>query len=162
MRNALNSQKGFTLVEVLVAVGLLVVVMSSLGMTMGHALASETKIIDDGLAINEMRKGFSWFASDMKRAKATDLTDGGPAAASVTATWTDQYQGAGTAHSVTYALVNGNLVRTYDGASHTVGRNVSSVAFSRAGNTVVAQVTVEVRPGFTRMLSVKTVKRATS
>lgn len=159
MRNRARKEMGFTLTEVVVMVGLMVTLMSTLGTTMFQALSTQGKIIDDGLAINELRKGLSRFSADMKMAKTTDLADGATAN-SITTSWTDQFQGAGTAHTSTYALVGNSLVRTYDGVSHTVGRGVSSALFSRSGKTVVAQIEVQVSPGVTRTLSVKAVMRS--
>ncbi|MDO8750699.1 MAG: hypothetical protein Q7K03_06105, partial [Dehalococcoidia bacterium] len=109
---------------------------------------------------NELRKGLSWFSTDMKMTQTTDLADGG-SAATITASWIDQFQGAGTPHTSSYAKVGDSLVRTYDGVSHTVARGVSSAVFSRSGKTIVAQIEVQVSPGVTRTLSVKAVTRST-
>ncbi len=160
MRNLTCREKGFTLTEVIVTVGVIVTFMSTLGMTMFQAVSTQDKIIGDGLAINELRKGLSWFSTDMKMTQTTDLADGA-AAAAITTNWADQFQGTGTLHTATYAQVGDSLVRTYDGVSHTVGRGVSSAVFSRSGKTVVAQIEVQVSPGVTRTLSVKAVMRST-
>ena len=159
MRNIACGEKGSSLTEMIVAVGVIVTLMSTLGMTMFQAVSTQDTIINDGLAINELRKGLSWFSADMKMAKTTDLADGA-SAATVTTSWTDQFQRAGLKHTDTYAKVGDSLVRTHDGVSHTVGRGVTSALFSRSGKTVVAQIEVQVSPGVTRTLSVKAVMRS--
>ncbi len=157
--SVISREKGFTLTEVLLTVGVMVTFMSTLGTAMFQAVSTQDKIVNDGLAINELRKGLSWFSADMKMVQTTTLTDGGSANA-ITTSWTDQYQGTATAHTSTYALVAGNLVRTYDGVSNTVARKVTSALFSRSGKSIVAQIAVQVSPGVTRPLSVKAVMRS--
>ncbi|MBI4282802.1 MAG: hypothetical protein HY672_04900 [Chloroflexi bacterium] len=159
MRNMASSEKGYTLTEVIVAVGIMVAIMSTVGTATFQAVATQDKIVSDGLAINELRKSLSWFSTDMKMAQTTDLTDGG-SAATITISWTDQYQGNGVLHTATYTQVEDRLVRTYDGVSHTVGRGVSSVLFTRSGNTIVTQIEVQVSPGVTRTLGVRAVTRS--
>ena len=155
-----RNQKGFSLVEVIASVGILTVVMSGMCMAMSHAIDAQGYVIDDGLAINELRKGLSWLSSDMKKASATDLTDGGPPVYSVSATWMDQYQGSGLQHSVSYILKGDVLVRTYDGQAHTVGRNVRSASFYRVGKTIHAQLEVNAKKGSISALAIKAVMRS--
>ena len=156
-----HSQGGFTLVEMLVGVGLLTIIMSTIGTSLFQALHTEKEVVDDGLGINELRKGLSWFAEDVKMANSTDLVDGAPAVSSVALSWTDQFNDAGVSHTSNYVLVGDRLVRTYDGNAHTVAHRVVSVAFSFSGRTVTAQVEVNAEPGTTRTLSVQTIMRST-
>ena len=162
MRRWWNRQGGFTLAEMLVGLSILAVVTSSLGTAMFHSLGTQQRVIDDGRAINEIRKGLGWIAEDVKMAQSTDLVDGGPASSSATFTWTDEFSGAGASHSSAYALTNGDLVRTYDGASHPIARWVVSASFSLVNRTVTAQVETKAKPDGNRTASVKTVMRAGS
>lgn len=155
MKKLMRSQLGFTLAEVLVAVGILTIVSSTIGTATFRALNIQGKVRDDGQAILQLQRGLGQFSSDMRKATATDLVDGAPPVSSLSLTWTDQYQGAGTAHTIAYALVGEDLVRTYDGVSHTLARRVVGVAFSRSSKTFTAQVEVKATPGSTRTLSVK-------
>ena len=159
MINLISKEKGFTLAELLLTVGIGAMLMSTLGTAIFQAVSTQNKIIGDGLAINELRKGFIWFSKDIKMVQTTTLADGGTANV-ISASWTDQFEGIGTTHTVTYALVGGNLVRTYDGVSSTVGRRVTSAVFSRSGESIVAQIAVQVSSSVTRNLSVKAVMRA--
>lgn len=158
-RPARGAQRGFTLVETIVAVAILSVVMSSAGATVFHALRTEKAVTDEGLATNELRKGFAWFVADAQMAQDTSLVDQGPADSSAAFTWVDQYQGSGMAHTASYGLDGTNLVRSYDGASHVVAHGVNSVAFSRSGRVITAQVTVDAGRGESSTLSAQTVMR---
>ena len=157
----LRNQSSFTLAEVLVSVGILTITMSAVSVGIFNALGTEKGVVDDGLAINELRKGFSWFAEDVMVATGTNLYDEAPPVAYATLTWTDQYNDAGTSHTASYQLVGDRLVRIYDGESHTVAHRVVSVGFSRSGKTVTAEVEVESEPGATRTLSISGVMRPT-
>ena len=121
--------------------------------------------MDDGLAINELRKGFSWLAGDVKMATSTNLSIGGAPSSSVTLSWKDQFNDVDITHTSTYAMVDDRLVRTYTSnatsTSHTIAHRVLSASFFLNGtSTVVAQVEVDARPGATRTLSLSTIMRA--
>ena len=160
LRRFIQGQGGFTLPELLVAVGILGIVTGTIGTAIFQSLGTEYEVIADGLGINELRKGFSWFAEDVKMAQSSDLTDGGSAASTVSLSWTDQFADAGTNHTSSYALVGDELVRTYDGNAHTVARKAVSVSFSLSGKTITAQVEVQAEPGQTRTLSVSATMRS--
>ncbi len=160
MKDGLCGQRGFTLVEVIVAVGLITMAMSTLGIAMAQALTAGGKIGDDGVATNELRNAVSWLAGDVRMASASDLVDGGLPAASVMLTWTEEFQGQGTSHSASYQVVGESLERTYDGVTHTVAYRVISASFSLSGQMISASIEVSVRPGVTRTLTVNTLMRA--
>ncbi len=151
---------GFTLVEMLVSVGILSIVMATVGTGRFQSLKTQSGVVDDGTAINELRKGLSWFASDVKMAQTSTLINLNPAVNSVTFTWTDQFQNGSVPHTSTYAVVGDELVRTYDYNSHAVARDVVSAEFSLNSRSVVLKVTVNSGPGVTRDLSVNTIMRS--
>ena len=128
---------------------------------MFQALRTEAIVTDDGLAVNGLRKGLSWFSDDVKMALSSDLTDGAPAVSSVIFTWSDEYLAAGTAHTASYTIASGKLVRSYDGQSHTVANNVVSASFSRSGRSATASVEVNAAAGETRTQSATSVMRPT-
>ena len=51
MKRILEEQEGFTLVEVLVSVGILSVIMGTIGLGIFQAIGTQAVIIDDGHAI---------------------------------------------------------------------------------------------------------------
>ncbi|MFQ5875174.1 MAG: prepilin-type N-terminal cleavage/methylation domain-containing protein [Dehalococcoidia bacterium] len=162
MRKLLQNSRGFTLVEMLVGVGVLVIVVTAIGAGIFQSLGTHKGVVDDGLAINELRKGFSWFAGDVQMARTTDLVDGAPSVSTVNFTWTDEFEGAGVTHTSSYSLTGDRLVRTYDGNSHTVAHRVVSVAFSLSSRTVTAQLEVDAGSGTTRVLTLNTLMRSTA
>ena len=83
----IRGAEGFTLVEMLVGVTLLTIVMSTIGTASFQALKTQQRVSEDGLAVNELRKGLGWFAEDAKMATSTNLTNGAPATTTVTMSW---------------------------------------------------------------------------
>ena len=143
-------------------VSILTILMSTIGVAMFQALGTQRRVVDDGLAVNELRKGLSWLAVDVRMAKGTDLADLAPAVSSVTFTWTDEFNNSAAPHTSSYALVGNRLVRTYDGSAHTVARRVLSVEFSRSDKTVTAQLELDAGAGTTRTISLRTLMRSAS
>ncbi len=161
----LKDSRGFTLAEVLVGITLLSITMSTIGAGLFRALGTQSRVVDDGLAINELRKGFSWFAADVKMATSTNLALGGATSSSVALSWRDQFNDADITHTSTYDLVGDRLVRTYTSnatsTSHTIAHRVVSASFFLNGtSTVVAEVEVNDTQGGTRTLSLSTIMRA--
>lgn len=147
LKKLLNGQRGFTLVEVLVALGIMSAIGSVLVGTL-HQMSNFTSRGNAQVSVSaDLRTAFHWMAEDMKMANTTDLVDGAPAVSTVTLNWTNQYEGASTPHSANYCLVGTELRRTSDGSAcnvgttHTVARNVSSVEFSLAGKLVTVALT---------------------
>jgi len=141
MKRLLVGQRGFTLVEVLVALG----IMSVIGSVLVGSLYQMSNFTSRGnaqLAVGgDIRSSTQWLAKDMQMTKTTDLVDGAPAVSSLTLNWSDEFGGASTAHSAGYALVGTELRRTYDGATHTVARNVTAVDFSLQGKLITVTLT---------------------
>ena len=154
-------ESGFTMVELLVGVGILTVIMSTVGMSLSHALGTQQGVIDDGRAMIELRKGLSWFAEDIRKASTSDLADGAPAVSNATFMWTDEYNDAGINHTSGYNLAGAELVRTYDGAAHTVARNVVSASFSKSGSKITLQLEIDAGEGTTRSHSLSPTLGAT-
>ena len=147
-----HDSRGFTLVEVLVSVGILGIILGTVGTAIFQALASERTIATDGRAIHELRRGLNWFARDAARAADTNLPGDGSIADSVKLEWTDRYGDmAPISHTVTYALadtdgdgIDDSLLRNIDGVAHTVARRVvpGSLGFTRSARTLTAEISV--------------------
>ena len=158
--NQLRSEsRGFTLAESVVAIGILTIVMSIMGSALYRALGTQQGVVDEGLAINELRKGLGWIGEDVKMASSTNVIDGGSPLPTLVLTWTDEFGGASQAHTITYSLDGDRLVRDYDGSSHTVARRVDSAEFFRNGQVVTAEFGVDAGAGTVRTLSVMTLMR---
>ncbi len=152
-------QRGFTLIELMVGIGIMSLVVGGIGSTVFYSVGTGRNVVKDGQAINELRKGFSWFSSDAKMAKTTSLIDGAGAVTSATFDWTDEYEDAGTPHTISYALTGSRLVRTMDGVGYPVASNVTSVEFTRSGQVVTVQATVNTGSGVATTLSVSSLMR---
>ena len=155
LKNFWRQQEGVTLAEVVVGLGILTIVMSTLGMSLFQAIGTQKDVADDGLAIYELRKAISWLHQDIEMAASTDLADGLPAVTSATFNWTNKFDNTWDVHSSAYSLVGNEIVRTYDGVAHVVARRVVSAAFSLSGNTITIQLDVDAGFGTTRSLSLE-------
>ncbi|GEM_PF-2792042 len=137
-------ESGFTLMEMLVVVGILGVLLSLGGRSTYQALSLRRTWQDESLAVRELRSAESWFAGDAMNASGTTLTDGAAPVGSVTLTWTD---GLGGNHTADYTLSNGDMVRTFDGVPYAVAHRVQSAAFSLNNKTLIFQVGVTAEYG---------------
>ena len=149
-----HDQRGFSLVETLVALGILAIVSSTVGTATFQAVGTQQSVIEDGRAISQLRRGFSWLAGDVQMAESTDLVDGVPSA-SITLTWTDNFNDAGILHSSSYILTSGDLLRVYDGESHAVMHNTLSATFTLIGTAVQTQFEVDAGGGTSRTADLK-------
>ncbi len=159
MGGLFRSQQGFTLVEVLVGVAILSIILGTIGAAFFQSVSTQRTIVADGLAINEARKGLSWFAPDMRMAQYAASGEEGD---TLNLTWTDDFDFRFDCHTSQYALIGDTLNRTYDGTAHTIARRVVSVAFTaeppppKTANTVTIALEVETGPGTTETVSMTT------
>ena len=121
------SHAGFTLAEVVIAVGILSIITSIMGASFFQAFLVNNDWRDDANATHQWRQAMNLFATDALNAEATDLTDGGPTAGSVNLSWTDL---AGVPHTADYSVAGGLLLRTFDGQRFVAARQVVSAQFS--------------------------------
>ena len=138
----LKGQRGFTLVELLVALGITSAVGTVL-VTSLHQMGNFTSRGNAQVSVSaDHRTAFRWLARDIAMATSTNLVDENPTVYNgLVLNWSDQYQDAHTPHSASYSLDGTELKRTYDSDTHTVGRNVTSVEFSREGRRVTVTLT---------------------
>ena len=161
VRSLLQRDRGFTLVEVVVGVAIMIMVMNTMALSMFQALRTESEIIGDGRAITELRNGMSWLGEDGRIVQSTDLADGGPAVQCVDGvpcasfSWTDEFNNLAVPHSLSYTLIGDTLVRNYDGNAHGVARGVVASSFSRSDKRVTAQLEVDAGAGTTRILTLQ-------
>ena len=146
--------------EVLVGVAILSIILGTIGAAFFQSVSTQRTIVADGLAINEARKGLSWFAPDVRMAQHAVLDADGV----LTLSWTDDFVGPGTpvplslrCHTSEYKLVDDTLNRTYDGTTHAVARRVASVIFTaEPANAITIALEVENGPGTTETVSMTT------
>jgi prepilin-type N-terminal cleavage/methylation domain-containing protein len=147
--DGLRDQRGFSLAELLVTVG----IMALIGPVLVGSLYQMQSITSRESAYLEIEADFrtsmQWLGRDFRMAKETDLVDGGPAvdcaavspSPCMSLTWTDEFEEASAEHSAAYALIGGELRRTYDGTTHVVGRSVSAVSVALQGTLITVTLT---------------------
>ncbi len=139
----LKRSEGFTLVEVLLAVGIFALVAATLSGTL-FQVVEQTRLINGRVsAMNDLRIAGSWLTRDGERTESTDLVDSAASVASMSLSWTD----GGTPSTSSYYLSGTELKRDHDGAIISVARNVSSVEFSIVGSLITVDVTTSTANG---------------
>lgn len=147
---------GFTLMEVVVAVGILGLVLAIVGGSLFQALSIDRFWREDVVATRELRHAGSWFASDALNAATTSLVDGAPPANVVALAWTGT---SGASHAATYSVSEGNLLRSFDGVLAVLVQGVVSASFSLSGKVLTFDLTVAAEQGGTASMSLKTYLR---
>ena len=163
-RRILFAPSGFTLIEVVIAVGLITVATGIVGSGIFRVTSIQRFWTDDMVATKSLRHVGSWFSGDALNAE--DVVDSGgvlrltcnPVAPEreVTLKWTGT---DGTAHSANYAVVQDALVRTVDGANNiTLADQVvaNSVAFTLCGKFLTLAVDVNADRNTTETLNLRT------
>lgn len=129
LRKFIADSAGFTLMEVVVAMGLLSLAVSMVGAGIFQTIRAEAFWQDGVVATRDLRHAGSWFAGDALSTKTTNLVDATPMA-TVTLTTV-----AG--NVITYDEVANELVRHHDNGSNLVmAANVESVSFLLTGDVL--------------------------
>ena len=118
IRRITGSSRGYTLIELLISVSILIVVVGIFGAGMFQVLSIQRFWTDDVKATREVRHAASWFAGDALN--ATNVLDASgenrltcmpdPSVQQVTLTWTDASGG----RSVVYRVSGEELLRDLD------------------------------------------------
>jgi hypothetical protein len=155
-RRLARSSAGVTLVEAVVAVGILTMAVALIGTSIFQSLSIQRYWRDDVIATKEWRHAGSRFVTDLFNAETIDLVDGAAPVSAVTFTWVD---GGGNPHTATYSLVGDTLIRDVDGFQITVARGVLSAGFSRNARLVTFDLEVQADLGKTESMSLQTYLR---
>lgn len=131
-------QKGFTLLELIIAVGISsLVVLTGVGFifqafaTTGNARSYNTILVQLDVATSQIRK-------DLYMAHDTGLAPGVPQSR-IDITWTNytatSNSSTGVPYSSSYTINGTNLVRTYDDSENVsvsiIGRNITNITFTQ-------------------------------
>ena len=143
-RSTASGSGGFTIVELLVAVGILALTSGLVGSGIFQSLAVQRSWSDNMRATRDLRHTGSWFATDSFNAQTTDLADGAPPSGEVMLTWSDAESAF---HTARYRVTGDSLIRTYDGADTVVARRVTSAAFSLVADLLILDIAVEAAGG---------------
>lgn len=145
--------QGFTLMEVLVALGILSLAIGLAGSGLFQVFSFQTSYQDKTVATKDLRHAGSWFSGDALNAQAVadeneDPLDCLAASDSVTLSWTGN---DGAFHSSTYQVSGDSFKRVYDGRVNTLADHVvtNSVGFLHCGNLLTLELEVEADSGKT-------------
>ena len=154
-KNFLRGSSGFTLMETVVALGILSMGVVLIGVSSFQVLSVQRYWQQERVATKDLRHVGSLLAGDALNAHT--VTFGGtPANSSVVIGWTDA---TNTAHTVTYALSGTTLTRDLDGSVNKVSEDVASVVFSESDQLLTMSLTVNADRGTTENISLQTYLR---
>lgn len=143
-------QRGFTLIEVLVTVGIIAVLMPVTVLSIYQISVGSIRDRNQMIALNDANFAVTHIKNDIEMAQTSTLTDGNPTpSSSVTFNWIEyaRFESSGiTLHSSTYTLVGTDLHRTYDGHMSIIGRHITSLGFTQTGKVVTATITATSPP----------------
>jgi len=145
------NQKGFTLMEILVVMAVGGMIMAAGLLTMYQVIWGTARTNDQVRALTDANVATMWLKFDLQMLQESDLIDSNPVPQdpqnTLIMTWTDWTtsfgdppQTAPVYHTIGYARNGTNLVRTYDGSAKTVGRNITSIGFTRTGDYIHVSV----------------------
>ena len=141
-KSILTSSSGYTLVEVIVAIGILMAILGLFSGALFQVLSIQRFWRDDVIATKELRHAGSWFSGDALNAETVDLVGCTSPPSCVKLTWADATTSTIT-HLATYSLSVDNLVRDYDGIQTIVARDVLSADFSLSSKTLTFDLGVK-------------------
>lgn len=139
-RRSSSNQRGFTLIELMVSVG----IMSALGGVIATSsfamLRAQTDTNANAQVAIEVSKSTRWFSRDVHRAASSDIVDLAPAVSTADFTW---FEG-GTMTTCNYSVNGGDntLERSCNGLTTKVANGISALQFTRSGNLITTAYTV--------------------
>ena len=135
--NSIRRQDGFTLVEVLIALGIAALITSTIGTAIFQILDRSARGGETVRALNDIQNAGQWLYLDGERAETTDLVENDPSVASMVLSWVAD----GQSHTVSYSITGTELVRDHNGVVTTVARYVSNADFSISNRLITVNLT---------------------
>ena len=141
------NQKGFTLIELVVALAILGIVVVGIVTSIFQIMQGRAQIAGKSVALADIDNAAHWVTRDIVMGQSTDLEDGALPTGNMTMTWEDLTSWAqeeeSISHSANYIYSGTQLLREYDSANNTtiVGRHLTDVGFSINGTMVTVTLT---------------------
>ena len=135
--NLLKHQRGFTLVEILLAMGITALVTGVLGTAIFQIFDRSAQGQDTLRALSDIQNAGQWMYLDGEKAETSDLINNAVPVSSMTLSWTAE----GTPHTAVYTFTNTELIRDHNGVQTTVARYLSEAEFSIVDELITAKLT---------------------
>ncbi len=135
--NSIRRQDGFTLVEVLIALGIAALITSTIGTAIFQILDRSARGGETVRALNDIQNAGQWLYLDGERAETTGLIENDPPVASMVLNWVAD----GQSHTASYSISGTELVRDHNGTVTTVARYVSNADFSISNRLITVNLT---------------------
>ena len=146
LRRRFRTEAGVTLVEALIAIGILTAALTMVGMPLSAALNKDEDFRAELGATTTLRRASGWVSRDAFTAETISVLDSSAPVDTMTVDWLDT---GGVPHNASYNVWGSDLVRTIDGAPFVVARGVNTVAFSRAADLLTFALDVQAASGST-------------
>ncbi len=147
-----REQKGFTLIEVMIAMSITALITSVIGTAIFQILDRSASGQDTLRALNDIQNAGRWIYLDGEKAQSTDLINEALPVNSMTFSWTAD----GQPHTVSYSLANSALIRNHNGVQTTAARYIAVAEFSISNNLITIDLTSS--PGSSGVSKVVTYK----
>ena len=142
-----KEQRGFTLVELLVAIAIAGLIMPVVASGIFQVTRGTVQINRDQVVLQDIDGASAWINRDLSQAQTTNLNDG-ETLDTMRVDWVDQtgWAAAGAeSHFAEYTLSGTDLLREYDGETQIVARRVANIQFSRSGKFITVAITSTLR-----------------
>lgn len=154
-----RDQRGVTLAETVLAIGIITMALGMVGGPLFAVLASNDERRDDTSATVAWRRASAYVARDAVNTETTSLLNDATPVGTLTLSWTGADGGP---HTASYSLAGDSLVRTFDGAPLVVARRVTAVEFSRSGRLLTFAIEVQAGEGSSESITARMLMRRVS
>ena len=134
---SIRRQDGFTLVEVLIALGIAAMITGALSTAIFQILDRSARGGETVRALNDIQNAGQWLYLDGERAETTDLIENDPPVSSMVLNWVAD----SVSHTASYSISGTELVRDHNGAVTTVARYVSNADFAISNRLITVNLT---------------------
>lgn len=154
-------QKGFTLLEILVIVGIGAVLLTVALGSIYQIIYSTKSSGGQNQALTDVNRAALQIKKDIQSTQNTDLSEG-VSQNSTVLSWIDFTATDNNTHSSNYTLSGTWLLRGYDGESQIIGRYITGISFTQTGRIieVVITATSNTTPPISKTLEFSTYMRS--
>ena len=133
----INTKKGFTLVEIVLAMGITALITGVLGTAIFQIFDRSASGQNTLRALSDIQNAGQWIYLGGEKAEASNLVNDAPAVNTMTLSWNTE----NTPHTAIYALTGSQLVRNHNGVETTVARYISEADFSISDDLITLNLT---------------------